>query len=204
MTPPVFLTLLPTASPKRLSVIHYSPSQFRPIDLSPNEDWCYKSFRKRRKEAPRLSFVTVSLYSFPHTLIYVTKPKLKSKGRDSVLIGLCFVGKIRQFKRGSGGFKSPQDNVFSLPYCVGRNPSPTLHHLDGLHFAQTVLDHLPPDLICSPPVKHLLRTNSAIWLREVHSGLNCWERWCRRWSRRVWCLLSLYDAQERAPRASLI
>lgn len=41
--------------------------------------------------------------------------------------------------------------------------------LDGLQFVQTVLDHLPSDLICSLLVKHLLRTSSAIWLREVRS-----------------------------------
>lgn len=41
--------------------------------------------------------------------------------------------------------------------------------LDGLHFVHTEFDHLPSDLICSPLVKHLLRTSLAIWLREVHS-----------------------------------
>lgn len=28
--------------------------------------------------------------SFPDTLIYIVEYKLKSKGKDSVLIGLCF------------------------------------------------------------------------------------------------------------------
>lgn len=56
------------------------------------------------------------------------------------------------------------------PIVITKIPIPHNATLDGLHLVHTVLDHLRSDLICSPLVKHLLRTNSAIWLTEVPSS----------------------------------
>lgn len=80
----------------------------------------------------------------------------------------------------------------------GQNP------LGGLRVVQTVLDHLACDLICSPLIKHLLRTSSAIWLRAMGSGLGSCRWWCLHRSHTVWGLLDLYAAHEGPPDARLI
>lgn len=138
-------------------------------------------------------------------MIYVAKHWFKSKGKGFVLIGLCFVGKIGLVKsRGRGGCNPHKTMCSHCPIVLAKilyRPNTTLGRL---HFVQTVLDHLPSDLICSPLVKHLLRANSAIWLKEVRSELNCWEWWCLHSSQRVWCLLELYDAHERGPLYQLV
>lgn len=109
--------------------------------------------------------------SFPDTVIYVTKHRLKSKGKGFVLIGLCFAGKIGLVKRRVGRGYNPHKTMCShCPIVLPKILNPPHATLDGLHFVHTVLDHLHSDLICSPLVKHLLRTNSAIWLREVPSS----------------------------------
>lgn len=59
---------------------------------------------------------------------------------------------------------------FHCPIVITKIPIPRNATLDGLHLVHTVLDHLHSDLICSPLVTHLLRTNSAIWLKEVPSS----------------------------------
>lgn len=69
------------------------------------------------------------------------------------------------------------------------------------YIVQTVLDHLLSDLIYSPLVKHLLKTSTAIWLREFHFwGLTAAGHDV--YIHRVWGLLDLYDAHERAPSSS--
>lgn len=103
-------------------------------------------------------------------MIYVAKHRLKSKGKGFVLIGLCFAGKIGLVNWQVGrGYNSHMTMCSHCPIVLTKilhQPNATL---DGLHFVHTVLDHLHSDSICSPLVKHLLRTNSAIWLREVPS-----------------------------------
>ncbi len=104
-------------------------------------------------------------------VIYVAKHRLQSKGKGFALIGLCFVGKIGLVKRRGRGVAIPtRQYVLIVLLCWPKILYQPTTTLDGLHFVQTVLDHLPSDLICSPLVKHLLRTSSAIWLREVRSS----------------------------------
>lgn len=113
-------------------------------------------------------------------VIYAAKRRLKSKSKGFVLIGLCFVGEIGLVKRsvgGGGGLQFPQDNVFSLSYCVGQNPSPAQQHLRWITLCSNCAWSLAFWFNLSPPPSLNIYWNQlAIWLREVRAQLNCWQR----------------------------
>lgn len=103
--------------------------------------------------------------AFPYTVIYVAKHRLKSKRKGSTLIGLCFVGKIGLVRRRVGrGFNSHKTMSFHCSTVLTKILNQPNATLDGLHLVHIVLDHLHSDLICSAFIKHLLGTNSYIWL----------------------------------------